>query len=194
MPQGVPREVTRLLDAIRDGDAAAPDQLLPIVYDELRALARARMANLPPGQTLQPTALVHEAYLKLIGPGNTPGPAFDNRAHFFAAAARAMRNILVDQARRKSAVKHGGEHKRVDLTPEIAAPDSPSENMLDLDRALSRLEAEDSRKAQVVMLRVFCGLTSAQTASVLGVSLPTVERDWRFARSWLQRELKEAGT
>lgn len=195
MPQGVPREVTRLLDAIRDGDAAAPNQLLPIVYDELRALARARMANLPPGQTLQPTALVHEAFLKLVGPGGDPAvPAFDNRAHFFAAAARAMRNILVDQARRKSAVKHGGEHKRVDLTPEIAAPDAPSENMLDLDRALSRLEAEDPRKAQVVMLRVFCGLTNEQTASVLGVSLPTVERDWRFARSWLQRELKEPRT
>ncbi len=190
MPSGDHANVTQLLHAAASGDRHAADRLLPLVYDELRALARARLARVPPGNTLQATALVHEAYIKIVGDADTPG-GWDGRAHFFAAAARAMRNILVDQARRKAAVKHGGNANRVDQTPDIiAAEDVPPEHMISLDDSLQRLEAEDPRKAQVVMLRVFCGLTNEQTATALNISLPTIERDWRFARAWLQRELK----
>ncbi|MBL8746408.1 MAG: sigma-70 family RNA polymerase sigma factor [Phycisphaerae bacterium] len=180
--------VTLVLQAAAAGDRQAANDLLPLVYDELRALARARLAKAPPGNTLQATALVHEAYLKVVGESD---PQWEGRGHFFGAAARAMRNILVDQARRKASVKHGGEARRANETPEIvAADDVKPEQMISLDASLSRLEAEDPRKAQVVMLRVFCGLTNEQTAGALGVSVPTVERDWRFARSWLQREVK----
>lgn len=188
MPSGEIHNVTLVLQAAAAGDRQAASDLLPLVYDELRALARARLAKAPPGNTLQATALVHEAYMKVVGEAD---PHWEGRGHFFAAAARAMRNILVDQARRKAAVKHGGGIKRIDETPEIAAAeDVPPEQMISLDESLSRLEAEDPRKAQVVMLRVFCGLTNEQTAAALGVSLPTVERDWRFAKAWLQREVK----
>lgn len=187
MSAGAGDKVTQILHAAAAGDRQAASDLLPLVYDELRALARARLAKVPPGNTLQATALVHEAYMKVVGEAD---PHWDGRGHFFAAAARAMRNILVDQARRKAAVKHGGEVRRVDQTPDIvASEDVKPEEMISLDASLSRLEAEDPRKAQVVMLRVFCGLTNEQTAEALGVSVPTVERDWRFARSWLQREL-----
>lgn len=189
MSQGEPNRVTEILQAAAGGDRQAASDLLPLVYDELRALARARLAKAPPGNTLQATALVHEAYMKVVGEAD---PRWDGRGHFFAAAARAMRNILVDQARRKASVKHGGEARRVNETPEIVASDDVKpEQMISLDASLSRLEAEDPRKAQVVMLRVFCGLTNEQTAEALGISVPTVERDWRFARSWLQREIGE---
>jgi RNA polymerase sigma factor (TIGR02999 family) len=190
MGAGEGDKVTRILNAAAAGDRQAANDLLPLVYDELRALAKARLAKVPPGNTLQATALVHEAYMKVVGEAD---PRWDGRGHFFAAAARAMRNILVDQARRKAAVKHGGELRRIDQTPDIVASEEvPANEMISLDASLSKLEAEDPRKAQVVMLRVFCGLTNEQTAEVLGISLPTVERDWRFARSWLQQELGES--
>lgn len=190
MSAGEGDKVTQVLDAAAAGDRQAANDLLPLVYNELRALAKARLAKVPPGNTLQATALVHEAYMKVVGEAD---PKWDGRGHFFAAAARAMRNILVDQARRKAAAKHGGELRRIDQTPDIVASEEvPAEEMISLDVSLSKLEAEDARKAQVVMLRVFCGLTNEQTAEVLSVSLPTVERDWRFARSWLQRELGES--
>jgi RNA polymerase sigma factor (TIGR02999 family) len=190
MSAGEGDKVTQVLNAAAAGDRQAANDLLPLVYNELRALAKARLAKVPPGNTLQATALVHEAYMKVVGEAD---PKWDGRGHFFAAAARAMRNILVDQARRKAAAKHGGELRRIDQTPDIVASEEvPAEEMISLDVSLSKLEAEDARKAQVVMLRVFCGLTNEQTAEVLSVSLPTVERDWRFARSWLQRELGES--
>jgi RNA polymerase sigma factor (TIGR02999 family) len=189
MSRGESHNVTEILHAAAAGDRQAASDLLPLVYDELRALARARLAKVPPGNTLQATALVHEAYLKVVGEADAE---WDGRGHFFAAAARAMRNILVDQARRKAAVKHGGGAKRLDQTPDITvAEDVAPCEMIALDSSLSKLEAEDPRKARVVMLRVFCGLTNEQTAQALGVSLPTIERDWRFARAWLQKELKE---
>jgi RNA polymerase sigma factor (TIGR02999 family) len=187
------QRVTVALQALKAGDAHAAADLLPLVYDELRALARARLAKTPPGNTLQPTALVHEAYLRLIGDAD---PGWDTRGHFFASAARAMRDILVDQARRKGAVKHGGDRRRVDI--DDASPsaepmpifEQPAEDMLALDAALKSLEQQDERKAQVVMLRFFAGLTNAQIAAALNISEPTVERDWRFARAFLQTELK----
>lgn len=185
-----PGEVTLILKAAAGGDRRAADQLLPLVYEQLRALARQRMARTPPGNTLQPTALVHEAYLKAVGEAD---PGWDGRGHFYAAAARAMRNILVDQARRKAALKHGGGAKRDGADPDDLAIEAPTPDVLALDGVLSRLEAEDPRKAQVVMLRFFGGLTSEQIAEALGVSLPTVERDWRFARSWLRLQLGAPG-
>lgn len=181
-------QVTQILMAASAGDRVAAEQLLPLVYDELRALARARLRNVPPGNTLQPTALVHEAYIRAVGDAD---PKWDGRGHFFAAAARAMRNILVDQARRKAAIKHGGGAVRADMTPDLLPIDTPAADMIALDEALERLDRQDPRKAQVVMLRFFAGLTSEQCAEVMGVSTPTVERDWRFARSWLARELGE---
>lgn len=189
MQGGESHKVTQILQAAAAGDRQAASDLLPLVYDELRALARARLAKVPPGNTLQATALVHEAYMKVVGEAD---PQWDGRGHFFAAAARAMRNILVDQARRKASVKHGGDAKRLDQTPEISvAEDVAPGEMIALDSSLERLEVEDPRKAQVVMLRVFCGLTCEQTAQALNISVPTVERDWRFARAWLQKELKQ---
>lgn len=196
MPSVSPQEVTVMLRAAAAGDKNATDQLLPIVYNELRAMARSRLSHTPPGNTLQPTALVHEAYMRLLGSRPEDQPSWDNRAHFFGAAARAMRNILVDQARRKAGPKAGGGRKREDLaaaedqTPVIAAP---IDDMLALDDALSEFEKLDSRKAQVVMLKYFAGLEHEQIALALGVSVPTVERDWAFARSWLQARLKGHG-
>ena len=145
------------------------------------------MAKVPPGQTLQATALVHEAYLRLVGDDD---PGWNSRGHFFGAAARAMRDILVEQARRKASLKRGGDRRREGDAADLAiAIDAPASDLLALDELLERLEEQDPRKAQVVMLRFFAGLTNPQIAEILGVSLPTVERDWRFARSWLQREL-----
>ncbi len=175
--------VTQLLEAAGAGDPRAAADLLPLVYDELRTLARARMAKTPPGNTLQPTALVHEAYLRLIGDESTP---WNSRGHFFAAAAQAMRQILVDQARRKSSRKHGGEHRKIglsDIEP-VFVPDR-TVDILGLDEALAQLQRTDERKAKVVMLRYFAGLTNEETAAALEVSVPTVEREWRFARSLL---------
>lgn len=181
--------VTLILQSLGKGDAESAARLLPLVYEELRSLARARLARTPPGNTLQATALVHEAYMKLVGEAD---PGWDGRAHFFGAAAQAMRDILVDQARRKGSLKRGGDRKRIAADAPEAEPlaiDPPAEDVLALDEALRKLEAEDARKGQVVALRFFAGLTNEEISVALGVSLPTVERDWRFARAWLQREM-----
>ena len=188
MPPREPEPVTRALRAAVDGDPRAAGKLLPLVYDELRGLARARLRKLPPGQTLQPTALVHEAFLRVVGDED---PGWDHRGHFFAAAARAMRDILVDQARRKAARKRGGDRKRVDMddeSPDLAI-DAPSEDILAVDEAVRRLEEEDPRKGQIVNLRYFARLTTAETAAALRVSVGTVEREWRYIRAWLEVEL-----
>lgn len=185
-PSGTP--LAGLLDAAGKGDRQAAEQLLPLVYDELRRLAAAYLAKTPPGNTLQATALVHEAYMRLIGPTD---PGWDGRRHFFAAAAQAMRNILVDQARRKGAVKHGGDQKRVELRDSDAADETLSENILALNDALTRLEKADPRKAQIVMLHHFAGLTMEETATTMGVSLSTVEREWRFTRALLYSQLAD---
>lgn len=161
-------------------------ELLPQVYRELRALAESRLRRLPPGQTLQPTALVHEAYMRLVGNAD---PGWNGRGHFFGAAAKAMRNILVDEARRKGANKRGGDRLRVDLPDSALAAITRHADMLELDEALAKLEELDERKGSVVMLRVFCGLTIDQTAMALGLSAATVERDWTYAKAWLHREL-----
>jgi RNA polymerase sigma factor (TIGR02999 family) len=180
-------DVTEILTAIDQGQARA-DELLPLVYEELRKLAAARMAQESPGQTLQPTALVHEAWLRLVGGAN---PQFDGRAHFFAAAAEAMRRILIDNARRKRASRHGGGQARVDIhNVEIAAA-SRDDELLAVHEALDRLAAEDAGLAELVKLRFFVGLTNKEAAEILGVSEPTVERRWSFARAWLFREMKE---
>lgn len=189
---GHPSDITRALHDAARGDRQAADRLLPLVYDELRQLAAARLARTPPGNTLQATALVHEAYLKLVG-GQEGDPGWESRRHFFGAAANAMRNILVDQARRK-ARQRDGLGARADVEEASMAADgyAPGE-MLALDDALSRLEKEDPRKAQIVTLRCFAGLTGEQIAELLGISDRTVDREWRFARSWLQRELSGEG-
>lgn len=178
--------ITQILQRVSAGDERAAAELLPIMYDELRALARARFANIPAGQTLQPTALVHEAYLKLVGRNDA---SWSSRGHFFGAAASAMRDILVDQARRKARVKHGGDRQRVDLQENTPAIEPPTENLLALNDAIERLKASDERKGRIVMLRYFAGLTVEETAEVLGVSVGTIEREWRFIRAWLYDEL-----
>ncbi|HEX4610459.1 MAG TPA: sigma-70 family RNA polymerase sigma factor [Urbifossiella sp.] len=183
-------DVTRLLDDAAAGDRRAAADLLPLVYDELRKLAAARMANEAPGHTLQPTALVHEAYLRLLGP--TDDSRWDNRGHFFAAAAEAMRRILVDAARRKRAEKHGGDRQRTELIG-VPAPD-PREDLIALDAALTRLSVEDPQAARLVELRHFSGLTVPDAAQVLGISPRTADRVWVFARAWLHRELTESRT
>ncbi len=161
-------------------------ELLPVVYAELRRLAAALSGRLPPGQTLQPTALVHEAYLRLVGDRD---PGWEGRRHFFGAAARAMRNILVEQARRKGAHKRGGGARRVELAEGLAVIEPPAEDLLAVDEAIQKLQAEKPRLAEIAMLRYFAGLTADQTAAVLGVSVSTLEREWRFARAWLGRHL-----
>lgn len=175
-------EVTRILERAQQGDSKAANELLPLVYDELRKLAAARMAAEAPGQTLQPTALVHEAWLRLVG--NTD-PHFDGRAHFFAAAAEAMRRILIDNARRKKARRHGGGLARVDLSEVNLAAVAKDDELLAVHDALDRLAAEDKRIAELVKLRFFIGLSNKETAQIVGVSEPTVERWWAFARAWL---------
>lgn len=183
-PQGM---VTKVLRAMEAGDPKATEELLPIVYGELRKLARSLMAKTPPGNTLQPTALVHEAYLRLVRDEN---PGWNSRGHFFAAAAHAMRRVLVEQARRKARRKHGGAQRRVDADAVDIPIESPVEDVLALDEAIERLRARDPRKAEVVMLRYFAGLSIEETAGVLKVSEATVERDWQFARVVLYDELK----
>ena len=180
------KEVTRILDAIQRGDSKAADALLPLVYDELRRLAAHRMADEAPGQTLQATALVHEAWLRL---GGDDQPSWQNRAHFFAAAAEAMRRILIDNARRKNYLRHGGGAERVNLDGLDLAASVGDEQLLALNEALDHLAAHDATKAQVVKLRFFAGLTNEQVARVLGVSEPTVKRHWAYARAWLFREM-----
>ena len=175
-------DITQILNAIEAGDPHAADQLLPLVYDELRKLAALQMAHDRPGGTLNPTALVHEAYLRLVGDGNDR--RYQDRGHFFAAAATAMRHIRIDQARRKKTQKHGGNVQRLELD-EVAAP-TPDDELLALDEALTQLAALDARKAQLVELRFFAGLTNDQAATVLGISPTTADRDWAFARAWLR--------
>jgi RNA polymerase sigma factor (TIGR02999 family) len=178
--------VTRLLRRIEAGDRQATEELLPVVYQELRKLARSRMARERPGQTLTPTALVHEAYLRLVK-DETLG--WDNRGHFFAAAAEAMRRILIERARRYASRRHGGGQERVTLG-DAASPESiPPEDLLALDEALTRLEAKDRAMADVVKLRFFSGLTVPETAAALGLSVATVNRHWAAARAWLQLEI-----
>jgi RNA polymerase sigma factor (TIGR02999 family) len=179
-------DVTRVLQAIESGDPLAAEQLLPLVYDELRKLAAARMAEEKPGQTLQATALVHEAYLRLVGSAEPRG--YRDRRHFFAAAAGAMRRILIDQARRKLTDKRGGGRKRLQLEG-LAAP-VPDEELLALNDALDQLAAEDPVKARLVELRYFAGLTSDQAADVLGISPSTADRHWAYARAWLQTAVR----
>ena len=179
-------DVTQILDLARQGDPAAAEELLPLVYEELRKLAGAKLAREAAGQTLQATALVHEAWLRLIGAEHQ---TWQNRAHFFGAAAEAMRRILIDKARRKRAGRHGGGQQRVDIAElEIAAP-AKDEELLAVSDALDRLAAEDSRMAELVKLRFFIGLTNKEAAECLGVSVPTVERWWAFARAWLYEEI-----
>jgi RNA polymerase sigma factor (TIGR02999 family) len=177
-------DVTQLLDAAAAGDRKAAADLLPLVYDELRQLAAARMAAESPDQTLQPTALVHEAYLRLIGTADER--RWENRGHFFAAAAEAMRRILVDAARRKHTRKHGGHRRRVALTDVPANPEAVDEQLLALDAALTRLAAEDPAAARVVELRYFAGLSIEDAAATLGLSRATAYRHWTYARAWLR--------
>ncbi|HWL95104.1 MAG TPA: ECF-type sigma factor [Phycisphaerae bacterium] len=181
-------QVTLILQAAGRGEFDAAQRLLPVVYDELHRLASAKMSKTPPGQTLQPTALVHEAYLRLVG---REAPAWENRRHFFFAAARAMRDILVEQARRKASLKRGGDRQRVSPDHLIAPIDAPADDMLALDEALKRLEAYDATKHQIVMLRFFAGLTAEEAAEAMNVSLSTINREWRYIRARLHRELTE---
>jgi RNA polymerase sigma factor (TIGR02999 family) len=183
-------DVTQILSAAAGGDPHAAERLLPLVYDELRRLAAQKLAHEAAGQTLQPTALVHEAYLRLVGKGGEQH--WDSRGHFFAAAAEAMRRILVDNARRKRRPKHGGDRRRVDWDAASAAAESPPEDLLALDQALDRLAKQDPAKAELVKLRFFAGLTMAEAAQALGVSLTTAERHWTYARTWLYAELSDA--
>jgi RNA polymerase sigma factor (TIGR02999 family) len=185
-------DVTRILSAIDQGDSDAAEQLLPLVYDELRQLAAQRLAQEKPGQTLQPTALVHEAYLRLVGADD--GKAWDNRGHFFAAAAEAMRRILIDQARTKQSQRRGGGRQRVELEHvDVAAPEL-APDVLALNEVLARFEQTDPVKAQLVKLRYFAGLTIPQAAQVLGISTTTADRYWAYARAWLHAELKKGET
>jgi RNA polymerase sigma factor (TIGR02999 family) len=179
--------ITQVLNAIEQGDPHAAGQLLPLVYDELRRLAGEKMAHERPGQTLEATALVHEAYMRLVGEGDDRH--WDNRRHFFAAAAEAMRRILIDSARRKQASKHGGGRQREELDADALVAPEPNLDLLALDAALQRLAARDSLKAKLVELRYFGGLTGDQAAAVLGISASSADRHWVYTRAWLRREL-----
>src|SRR5262245_45150099 len=183
-------EVTRILSAIEQGDGQAAAQLLPLVYDELRKLAARKLAQEQPGQTLQPTALVHEAYLRLVG--SDPRQPWDGRGHFFAAAAEAMRRILVEQARRKGRIRHGGGLRRADLPDEEVAAPSDDKQVLLLDEALTRLAAARPQAAELVQLRFFAGLTVDEAAPLLGLSPRTARRLWVFARAWLRRDMDQS--
>lgn len=183
-------DITHILVAVQKGEPRAAEQLLPLVYDELRKLAAAKLARERPGQTLQPTALVHEAWLRIAGPDQH---TWHGRGHFFGAAAEAMRRILIENARRKRAVRHGGGLERVgadDTGIEIAAPDSNDDELLAVHEALDLLAAQDARKAELVKLRYFVGLSIEEAAEALGVSEPTAKRDWAYARAWLYREIR----
>ena len=204
-------DVTRLLAQIESGNQAAAQQLLPLVYDELRKLAAAKLAHEKPGQTLQATALVHEAWLQMVakpGVGSQgsgvgehgershltphpcrPTPEFHSRGHFFAAAAEAMRRILIQSARRRKSQKRGGEWERIELDPALLPAAERSDKLLALDEALQRLEGEHPEKAQLVKLRFFAGMTNQEAAAVLGISTTTADRYWAYARAWIQREM-----
>ena len=180
-------DVTRLLSDIEQGNTKAADQLLPLVYEELRSLAAQKLAHERPGQTLQATALVHEAYLRLVG--GEPDAHWNGRGHFIAAAAEAMRRILVENARRKQTRKHGGDHRRADLGLDALVAPEPEMDLLALDAALERLAERDPQKARLVELRYFAGLTGDQAAAVLGISPSSANRQWTYTRAWLRREL-----
>jgi len=182
-------DVTVILDAIQKGNSKAAEELLPLVYDELRKLAAFKLSQQPPGQTLQPTALVHEVYLRLLGNGNH---SWQDRKHFFAAAAEAMRHLLVDRARRKAAARHGGGWQRVDLDNVVIASSTSDENILLISEALEKLAAHDPTSAELVKLRFFGGLTFSQAAEVMGISERTAQRFWAYARAWLFREIKNS--
>jgi RNA polymerase sigma factor (TIGR02999 family) len=184
-------EVTRILDSFAQGDPNAASQLLPLVYDELRRLAAQKLAHETPGQTLQPTALVHEAYLRLVGPEG--GPHWDSRGHFFAAAAEAMRRILVESARRKKRLKHGADRVQVDLQEQDVPVRPPDDQILALDEALTRFAAEDPEAARVVQLHFFAGLSIEQVAEATGVSRATAYRQWSYARAWLRVTIGDDG-
>ena len=183
-------DVTRILSAIKRGDPSAADQLLPLIYDELRKLAAQKLAREPPGQTLQATALVHEAYLRLVGSGAEQG--WSGRGHFFAAAATAMRRILIERARQKRRRIHGGGRQRRELHPDLVASSEPDEDLLALDTALARLAERDPVKARLVELRYFAGLSGEAAAEILGISARTADRYWIYARAWLRREMEGA--
>jgi len=181
-------DVTRILNAIEQGNAKAADELLPLVYEELRLLAAQKLSQESPGQTLQATALVHEAYIRLVG---EEAQDWKSHSHFFRAAAEAMRRILIDKARRKKGLKHGGEHQKIDLDEAAFEQDNASstDDLIALDEALARLSVEEMAMAEVVKLRYFAGLSVEQTADILGVSPTTVKRYWAYARAWLLREI-----
>jgi len=181
-------EVTRLLQAIDRGESQSADALLPLVYEELRKLAASKMARESPGQTLQPTALVHEAWLRLTGGAS---PQFNGRSHFFGAAAQAMRRILIDRARRKSAARHGGGQQRIDLDDLSLATTLSHDRLLALDEALDKFAAIEPKKADLVKLRFFAGLTLQEAAETLGISEPTAKRWWAYARAWLFAEIAQ---
>ena len=180
-------DVTRILTAIEQGDPQAADELLPLVYEELRKLAASKMAGEAPGQTLQPTALVHEAWMRLAGNEN---PKFANRTHFFAAAAEAMRRILIDKARRKRALRHGGGQQRVEFENLAVAAPGDDDQLLAVNDALDKLVAQNKVEAELVKLRYFVGMTLEEAAGVLGISTRTADNYWAHARAWLFRELK----
>jgi RNA polymerase sigma factor (TIGR02999 family) len=180
-------EVTRILSAIEQGDAHAAEQLLPLVYEELRKLAAQRLAQEKPGQTLQATALVHEVYLRLVDVDKAQH--WESRGHFFAAAAEAMRRILVENVRRKRGPKRGGDRQRLDLEEAISVAEPPSDDVLAIDEALTRLEQIDPTAAKLVKLRYFAGLTMPKAAEALDISLRNAERNWTYARTWLHRAL-----
>ena len=204
-------DVTRILERIESGDPSAADQLLPLVYEELRKLAAARLAQEKPGQTLQATALVHEAYLRLVGAGargsglgveaslsdqsplapnpETRTPSFSSRGHFFGAAAEAMRRILVEQARRKGRLRHGGGRQRVDLDSRVDMGQATDENLIALDQSLQQLEQDEPEAAAVVKLRYFAGLTIEEAARALDISVRTANRHWAYARAWLYQHM-----
>jgi len=184
-------DVTRILEALAHGDPTAADDLLPLVYQELRKLAANKMSGQAPGHTLQPTALVHEAWLRLAG--NEPG-RFAGRAHFFAAAAEAMRHILIDSARRKRARRHGGGQVRVDVDAVEIASMADDDELLAVHDALDKLAAEDSKKAELAKLRYFVGMTFEETAEVLGISVATAKRHWAYARAFLYEEINASKT
>jgi RNA polymerase sigma factor (TIGR02999 family) len=190
-------DVTRILEAVQRGDAQAADQLLPLIYDELRRVAAYKMAHETPGQTLQPTALVHEAWLRLVGPRPEPAEGaehsaqFQNRAHFFGAAAEAMRRILIERARRRKVLEKGGYVEREDIAEAAIAAEAPTDELLAVHEALEGLAKEDAVAADLVKLRYFVGMSMPEAAEGLGLPLRSAERLWTFARAWLRTELRE---
>jgi RNA polymerase sigma factor (TIGR02999 family) len=182
-------DVTCILSAIDHGDSRAADALLPLVYDELRRLAASKLAQEKPGQTLQATALVHEAFVRLLGPDGAEQP-WNSRGHFFAAAAEAMRRLLVERARRKARLRHGGDRQRIDIDSQLCISEEVDDTLCDVNEALDLLAAEEPEAAQVVKLRYFAGLTIAETAAAMNLSVRTANRHWTYARAWLYQKLQ----